>query len=249
MKSFLWLVLFCVFTASIMSSGELRAEPPASSSYVLAAWGWNQRGCSHDTARSSSSYSLLDSMGPPMISMGTDGLPYFAGSSTRCYMDVLFCAMSAMPTPAEMRLNGSSFARDDFFSATFQLNRSITQPFTVYAVVIMPNGFMLDALTLGSKLKPIVSNYPGLNAPFSYPFISLKLPQGAPLGQYEVVAAFFDTSKPRIQLLDDECQRFLLYPKHEPEERRVFVSQVGQGRVVVKLSHNCPGVEGAKLRQ
>jgi hypothetical protein len=94
-----------------------------------------------------------------------------------------------------MVLNGASFARNDFFSATFQLSRSITQPFTVFAVVIMPDGFMLDALTLGPNVKPLASNMPGLDPPFSYPLISLNLPAGAPLGQYEVVAAFFDPSK------------------------------------------------------
>ncbi|MCX6339777.1 MAG: DUF1566 domain-containing protein [Candidatus Aureabacteria bacterium] len=102
----------------------------------------------------------------------------------------------AQAPQAEMLLNGASFARGDFFSATFQLNSSITQPFTVYAVVITPHGSMLNALTLGPKVKPVASNVPRLDPPFSYPIISLNLPSGAPLGQYEVVAVFFDPSKP-----------------------------------------------------
>ena len=102
-----------------------------------------------------------------------------------------------MPIPqAEMVLNGASFARGDFFSATFKLNRSIEQPFTVFAVVIMPDGSMLDALTLGPNVEPIASNVPRLDFPFSYPLLSLNLPAGAPLGNYEVVVVFFDPSKP-----------------------------------------------------
>lgn len=97
---------------------------------------------------------------------------------------------------AEMLLNGSLFARGNYFSATFHLESSITQPFTVYTVVIMPDGSMLDTLTLGPKLNPAASNMPRLDPPLLYPLISLNLPSGAPLGNYEVVAAFFDPSKP-----------------------------------------------------
>lgn len=103
----------------------------------------------------------------------------------------------AQAPQAEMVLNGTSFARGNYFSASFRLNQSITQPFTAFAVVILPDGStMLDALTLGPNVKPVASNVPRLNLPFSYPLISLNLPTGAPLGQYEVVAAFFDPSKP-----------------------------------------------------
>ena len=114
-------------------------------------------------------------------------LCFFVAGASLCHAQV---------PQAQILLNGSSFARGDFFSATFQLNRSITQPFTVYAVVIMPNGSMLDALTLRPKVKPVASNVPQLDTPFSYPLLSLNLPAGAPLGNYEVVAAFFDPSKP-----------------------------------------------------
>jgi hypothetical protein len=97
---------------------------------------------------------------------------------------------------AQVVLNGSSFARGDFLSATFKLNSTITQPFTVFSVIIMPGGSMLDTMTLGPNIKPLASNVPSLAAPFTYPLISLNLPAGAPLGQYEVVVAFFDPSKP-----------------------------------------------------
>ena len=97
---------------------------------------------------------------------------------------------------AQLNLNGSLFARVDLFSATFQLNKSVTQPFTVYAVVILPNGSMIDALTFGPNVKPVASNARQLDPPFSYPLLSLNLPANAPLGQYEVVAAFFDPNKP-----------------------------------------------------
>ena len=94
--------------------------------------------------------------------------------------------------PAEIILNGTSFGAGDPFSATFQLNESVTRSFTAYAVVILPSGAMLNALTLNTPLAPVVSNRPGLNAPFSYPLINVTVPAGAPLGSYEVVAAFFD---------------------------------------------------------
>ena len=102
----------------------------------------------------------------------------------------------------EIVLNGPSFARGDFFSATFQLDRSITQRFTAYAAVIMPDGSMLDARTLGPNLKPVGKKVRRLDAPFQYSLLSLNIPASAPLGQYEVVAAFFDPSKPIMGLAD-----------------------------------------------
>lgn len=113
-----------------------------------------------------------------------------------CILVAMASLCSTQEPRAEMILNGTSFARGEFFSATFQLDQSIVQIFTVYAVVFMPNGSMLDALTLGPNLKPIASNVPRLAPPFSYPLIALNLPAGAPVGQYEVVAAFFDPAQP-----------------------------------------------------
>ena len=113
-----------------------------------------------------------------------------------CFLVAMASLCHAQVPQAEMMLNGSSFARGGFFSATFRLDRLITQPFTVFSVIIMPDGSMLDALTLGPDIKPLASNVSRLDSPFSYPLLSLNLPAGAPLGQYEVVAAFFDPSKP-----------------------------------------------------
>jgi len=107
----------------------------------------------------------------------------------------LYCIYCIMPQ-GEMVLNGSSFARGDFFSATFQLNGSITRRFTAYAVVIMPDGSMLDVRTLGPSLRPVAKKVRHLDSPFSCSFLSLNIPSDSPLGQYEVVAAFFDPSKP-----------------------------------------------------
>ena len=103
------------------------------------------------------------------------------------------------PTPipqAEIVLNGSSFAPGDPFTAIFKLNQSIERPFTAFAVVIMPNGVMLNALTLDRPLQAVVTNMPRLDATDSYPLIDLIIPAGAPLGNYEVVAAFFDPARP-----------------------------------------------------
>lgn len=96
----------------------------------------------------------------------------------------------------EVLLNGDIFGAGSQFQATFQLNGSIAQPFTAYAVVILPNGSMLNALTLKAPIQPVVANMQGLDAPFSYPLINRNIPGGAPKGEYEIVAAFFDPSKP-----------------------------------------------------
>jgi hypothetical protein len=118
-----------------------------------------------------------------------------------------------------MVLNGTSFARGDFFSATFKLNSAITQPFTVFSVIIMPGGSMLDTMTLGPNIKPLASNMSRLDAPFTYPLIALNLPAGAPLGQYEVVVAFFDPSKPitgRADAFLDVSARFEIVGGNPP---------------------------------
>jgi uncharacterized repeat protein (TIGR03803 family) len=98
--------------------------------------------------------------------------------------------------PAEIILNGTSFSAGAPFSATFQLNESIMRSFTAYAVLILPNGAMLNALTLDTPLAPVVSNRSGLAAPFSYPLINMTIPAGAPTGDYELLAAFFDPGRP-----------------------------------------------------
>ena len=92
---------------------------------------------------------------------------------------------------AEVVLNGTTFNVGSPFTATFKLNRSIERPFTAYAVVVMPDGFMLDALTLGPEIVPVAENVPRLDAPFTYPLLSLNIPAGAPLGGYQVMAGFF----------------------------------------------------------
>ncbi len=109
------------------------------------------------------------------------------------------------PTPipqAEIIHNGLSFNPGDFFQATFQLNESIERPFTAFAVVILPNGGMLNALTLDSPLKPVVTNIPRLSATFTYQLIATNIPNGEPSGNYEVVVAFFDPGIP-ITGIDD----------------------------------------------
>jgi hypothetical protein len=124
---------------------------------------------------------------------------------------------TATPSPtavpqAEMRLSGSSCAPGDYFSATFRLNDAIARPFTAFAVVMLPGGGMLDALSLGSDVKPVASNVPRLD-PLSYPLISLNLPMGAPVGEYEVVAAFFDPSRPitgRADAFLDAGEKFVI---------------------------------------
>jgi hypothetical protein len=79
---------------------------------------------------------------------------------------------------------------------TFVLDSAIERPFTVFAVLIRPDGVMVNASDLKSSLQPLVVNYPGLAMPFSYPFLSAKIPKKWPKGGYEAVVAFFDPNKP-----------------------------------------------------
>ncbi|MEI6632397.1 MAG: M28 family metallopeptidase [Chlamydiota bacterium] len=102
------------------------------------------------------------------------------------------------PTPeaqAGITLNGTSFAAGDSFTSRFILNRSIERLFTAYAVIILPDGSMLDAITLG-PVTPVASSVHGLASPFTYPLLSTTVFPGAPTGAYEIVAAFFDPCRP-----------------------------------------------------
>ena len=106
------------------------------------------------------------------------------------------------PTPtsttvpdAQVLLNGETFTSGNYFSARFKLNKSIERTFTAYAVVIFPNNVMLNALTLDTPIKPVVTNFLGLGAPFTYQLISASVPIGTSSGTYEVVVAFFDQGK------------------------------------------------------
>jgi len=103
------------------------------------------------------------------------------------------------PTPlphGHAELNGSSFNSKSTVVVTFVLDNAIARPFTVFAVLIRPDGMMVNASDLKSSLRPLVVNYPGLGMPFSYPFMSARIPKKWPKGGYEAVVAFFDPSKP-----------------------------------------------------
>ncbi len=108
------------------------------------------------------------------------------------------------PAPPEghVELNGSSFNSKNTVVGTFVLDIAIDTPFTVYAVLIGPDGVMVNASDLKTSLMPLVVNYPGLAMPFSYPFLSAKIPTKWPKGQYEAVVAFFDPSKPITERQD-----------------------------------------------
>jgi outer membrane protein assembly factor BamB len=108
-------------------------------------------------------------------------------------------ALTIMPTAipiAENVLNDTSFKVGEQFVATFKINELIERLFTAYAVLIMPGGKMMNALTLDTPLKPVASNVNGLPAGFTYPLLSVNIPPGAPKREYELVAAFFDPTKP-----------------------------------------------------
>jgi hypothetical protein len=82
------------------------------------------------------------------------------------------------------------------------LHESIECPFTAFAVIIMPDGKMLNARTLDAPLRPVAKNVNKLSAPFSYLLLSTTVPKGAPKGTYEVVTAFFYTDVPTSSRAD-----------------------------------------------
>lgn len=103
------------------------------------------------------------------------------------------------PTPvatprAEILLNGGAFGRSDVLRAVFKLNDSVERRFTAYAAVITPGGEMLDAITLGPSLRPVASGVERLPAPFEFTILSMQVPEGAPPGEYGILAAFFDAA-------------------------------------------------------
>ncbi len=103
---------------------------------------------------------------------------------------------TALPAPpAEIALNGAVFGHGDPLTADFVLRRTIAQPFAAYAVFILPDGSMRDAVTLG-PVKPLVTFMPALGAPFSHRLVSVAVPPGAPKGPYWIVAALFDPCTP-----------------------------------------------------
>jgi len=99
------------------------------------------------------------------------------------------------PTPipaAVIELNSASFSPGEQLVATFKVNEPIERMFNAYAVVIMPDGSMLDMMTLGTKIKPVATSVPSLPAGFTFPLLSVAVPPDAPNGEYELLVAFFD---------------------------------------------------------
>jgi outer membrane protein assembly factor BamB len=98
------------------------------------------------------------------------------------------------PRPiAENVLSSAELKSGDHLEVRFVLHESIEHPFTVFAVIILPGGKMLNALTLDTPLRPVAKNVGRLQAPFSCRLLSTTVPKGAPKGVYEVVTAFFYT--------------------------------------------------------
>jgi hypothetical protein len=60
----------------------------------------------------------------------------------------------------------------------------------------MPNGALLNTLTLSPEIQSVATNVPGFAGGFSYPLLAVVVPNGAPLGEYELVVAFFDPTRP-----------------------------------------------------
>ncbi|MCX6340292.1 MAG: PQQ-binding-like beta-propeller repeat protein [Candidatus Aureabacteria bacterium] len=98
--------------------------------------------------------------------------------------------------PAENVLNGISFKVGEQLVATFKVNVPIETPFDVYAVLILPNGRMLNARTLDRPVRPLARKVKKLPAGFTYQLMSKTIPTGAPKGEYELAVIFFDATKP-----------------------------------------------------
>ena len=91
-----------------------------------------------------------------------------------------------------MILNGASFRAGGRFTATFRLNKAVTRFFDAYAVVNLPDGSMLDAIMLTTRITPVATNVRGLPAGFNYPLMALTIPTGLQKGAYSVKVGFFD---------------------------------------------------------
>ena len=101
------------------------------------------------------------------------------------------------PTPAAVVImNGTSYVPGNQCTATFKLNAAIERLFTVYAVIMMPNGTMLNARTFDKPVRPVASRVRNLPAGFTYQLLSKTIPSGAPKGEYEVAVVFFDATRP-----------------------------------------------------
>jgi hypothetical protein len=106
------------------------------------------------------------------------------------------------PTPvptvpfAENVLSASVVSRADLIRGTFVLNQPVKRPFQAYVVVVLPDGSMRDARTLGANLRPLAPFVPALGAPFSREVLSATVPDGAPRGTYLLVTALFDAYAP-----------------------------------------------------
>jgi len=118
-------------------------------------------------------------------------LPTGTPTHTPSFTPVPTATPTSLPV-AELIENGTTFLVGEHLQCYFRLNQSIQKSFTVYAVLILPNGIMLNAMTLDTPLKPVAENVPNLNAPFQFPLLSATVPSGAPVGEYELLAAFFD---------------------------------------------------------
>jgi hypothetical protein len=102
-----------------------------------------------------------------------------------------------MPVPTAVNeLNGISFKAGEQLVATFKVNEPIETMFDVYAVLVMPNGNMLNARTLNTPLRPLVRKVKKLPAGFICQLLSKTIPPGAPKGEYEIAVVFFDATKP-----------------------------------------------------
>ena len=138
--------------------------------------------------------------------IGSDGRVYVGSEDNRLYVfyetptitPTMTPTMTPTPTPiptAVIELNGTSFVPGEKLMATFKLNESITRRFTTFAVLILPKGQMMNALTLDRPVRPVAA-MSGLTAPFTHPLISGIIPGNVPKGEYELVVAFFDPTKP-----------------------------------------------------
>jgi hypothetical protein len=99
--------------------------------------------------------------------------------------------------PAKIALNAARFLPGEAVTAVLEMSEPVTQPFTAFAALIMPNGKKFTLPKLKRGLKPVASNVPGLRAPFSFSLLNGKtIPSGVPKGRYEVVVCFFNPAGP-----------------------------------------------------
>jgi hypothetical protein len=113
------------------------------------------------------------------------------------YDNYLYAFLSPpTPTPvptAVLVANATVLKRGERLRVDFKLNQAITRKFDVWSAIVFPDGSMIDTEEFLPGPAPLALDVPGLNPPFEYDLLDVKIPLNTPPGEYEIVVCFFDS--------------------------------------------------------